>query len=527
MNFKKGIIFVFLIATCDLRLATCAMRTIMVKDAFGRPVARAVESQVLVKFKAATPEEKKKFAHEGIRAEKQGDISSSGWVSIQLPPGLSIEQALEYYRKNPNVLSVEPNRVYHPLKNINDPLLNQQYGLSNINAFGAWEFETGVSSPVKVAVIDTGVDGTHPDLDVGSKLDGDFTVFDPGTGANLGESSPSTDACGHGTAVAGVAAAAGDNAKGVAGLSWGSGTKILSLRIFDSGCDSASDAALANAIYYAVQRSTATGTRMVINMSLGECNPAVGPCVCGQAIIDAVNTALANNVVVVAAAGNLDATFNPNKQVTCPAKIPGVIAVGATNSFGSVASFSAVGPDVTVVAPGVSVATTKKGGSYEFNASGTSFASPYVAGLAALILSALPSATTTQVIDFIKNTADDFGLNGKDDSYGYGQINAYRALRLAKNGTLSGFEGETTPIAFPNPFRVSTHQRVSFAIPQSLVGSNLDIRIYNMSGELIRTLQGLTWDGTNDDGQSVASGVYIYFIKSDRGKGKGRLALIR
>ncbi|MBI4052128.1 MAG: S8 family serine peptidase [Elusimicrobia bacterium] len=526
MESRSLVILLLSFAFLRLPLLSIASDIVTVRDSYGRTYGRATKGYVLVKFKSGASNAQKSDSIQEIGAEKEGEIPAIGWTLLKLPPDLTLEQALEHYKKNSAVSEVQPNYVYRPLLTPNDALVNQQYGLSSINAFGAWEFEVGNSSAVTIAVIDTGVDGTHLDLDVGSKVDhSSARSYNTVTGAAAVDAP--TDSCGHGTVVAGVAAAASNNTAGVAGVSWGA--KILSLRVFDSGCDTTSDITLSSAVAYAVQRATSTGTRMVINLSLGGCPPDDGtftPCVCSSTLSDAMNLALANNIVVVAAGGN-QGSGNVNKYVECPAKISGVMAVGATDSASNVTSFSAVGPELDVTAPGLGVTGTKNGGGYEFNANGTSFAAPHVAGLAALILSALPTATTIQVIDFIQNSADDFGSVGFDASYGFGRVNAYRALRLVSRGTLSDFKGEEAPIAFPNPFRVSTQGRVSFGIPQSLLGSSFEIKIYDISGDLVKTLSTLSWDGKNDSGQPVASGVYIYLVKSGRGQAKGRLALIR
>ena len=431
---------------------------------------------------------------------------------------MSVENALAYYLSQPDVESAEPNIIYRPLGVLpSDPMVSLQSSLSNINAPGGWEFEKGLSPNVTVAVIDTGVDNSHPDLPAASKLLTAYARHFPNSGPDDGSYN---DICGHGTMVAGVASAATDNGVGIAGVSWGA--KILPIRVFDD-CNGTDETTIVKAVNYVVAKATTNPTdfgRVVINLSLGSTSTVSG------ALSDSIQSALNNNVVVVAAAGNADPANGIGYDVQFPAKFSGVIAVGATDSSDSRASFSTRGPELSVTAPGVSVLSTAKGGGYS-NGTGTSFSAPHAAGLAALILSADPSASTASVRSIMEQTADDLGSPGRDDDYGAGRINVFKAMRLVKRGTLSDFKGESEVTAFPNPFRFSSHRIVSFAVPPSLQGSDLEIRIYTMGGELVRTLKGLTWDATNDAGRRVASGVYLFRVRTDRGHSQGRLAVIK
>jgi subtilisin family serine protease len=224
----------------------------------------------------------------------------------------------------------------------------------------------------------------------------------------------------------------------------------------------------------------------------------------------------------VAAAGN-----DPASGVMCPGKIPGVISAEATDKNDNIANFSSSGPEAWVAAPGVDVLVTEgvvNGGGTGV-ASGTSFSSPHVAGLVALMLAADPTLTPTQVRTDLKMASDDLGPPGFDNFYGWGRINAFKTLRLIKRGTLADFQGEYKVIAFPNPAHFSNGS-VTFALPPSLQGSNLSIKMYTMSGELVRTLNGNTWDGKNDAGLMVATGTYIFLVKTDSGQARGRVAVV-
>ncbi|MCK5582977.1 MAG: T9SS type A sorting domain-containing protein, partial [Elusimicrobiales bacterium] len=160
-------------------------------------------------------------------------------------------------------------------------------------------------------------------------------------------------------------------------------------------------------------------------------------------------------------------------------------------------------------------------------ADGTSFSAPMVSGLAALIWSAKPSLSPQEVGDLMRESSGDLGTPGPDSSYGWGRINAFKALRLNATGSLADFEGEKKAIAYPNPFYVSRDKRISFAFPSSVSSEGLEIKIYNMEGELVRKIESLAWDGKNHIGNLAASGIYIFRIKTDEKTFQGKFALIR
>jgi thermitase len=303
------------------------------------------------------------------------------------------------FKSSPYVEYAEPNYIAHVFTTPNDPyfLSGDQWGMNRIEAPAAWDITTG-SDSVTVAILDTGVDLFHPDLS-GKLVSGyDFANED---------SNPQDDH-GHGTHVAGIAAAKTDNGTGVAGLSWGA--KIMPVKVLDD---------YGNGEYLHVAAGithAAENGADIINLSLGGSAPS-------SALEDAVQHAHALGCVVVAATGN------NNSSVSYPAGYPEVIAVAATDSYDQRASFSNYGPEVDVAAPGVSIRSTYwwGGSTYEW-LNGTSQASPHVAGLAALIWSVNPDLNNTQVESIIKQTADDLGVAGRDPYYGFGRINARRAL---------------------------------------------------------------------------------------------------
>lgn len=291
----------------------------------------------------------------------------------------------------PGIQYAEPNYSFSLLETYpSDAYFDDQYYLKNILAPQAWDYVTG-SPAVTIAVIDTGVDTGNPDL--AGKIVGGYDFVENDTLPQ--------DENGHGTFVAGVAAASTNNGSGVAGVSWGA--QIMPLRVLDR-YGNGSYANAAAAIIWAADQ----GAR-VINMSIGGSKYS-------QVLADAVDYAVQRGVVLVAATGNTGSPF-----VLYPAALPGVIAVGATDPYNNLAAFSNNGPQVDVVAPGVSIIGLGLDSPYVFS-SGTSMASPQVAGYAALLFSVPGVVYSSQVEEVILSTAKDLGAAGFDAYYGYGLI---------------------------------------------------------------------------------------------------------
>lgn len=330
----------------------------------------------------------------------------SGLVRVQVEPGREAETIATLLARG-DIDFATPNYIVQALGDPNDPEYWQQWSLNqfsdhDIDAPEAWDLDTGGDS-ITIAIIDTGIDLDHPDLQAKITSGYDFVNDD---------NSPDDDHfLSHGTHVAGIAAAIGNNGLGIAGVSWGA--RLMPLKVLNSfGSGSTFD--VAQAIYYAVDNGA-----QIINMSLGVQN-SQWPCSM-SAIEDAFNYAASHDVLVVVASGN-----DGQNGVNCPAAYDQVMAVGSTTSSDTRSSFSNYGPRLDIVAPGSTIYSTISGG-YGY-LSGTSMATPHVAGLAALIRSFDPSLSDNQVREVIQNTADDLGPAGWDQEYGYGRINAWRAL---------------------------------------------------------------------------------------------------
>ena len=308
----------------------------------------------------------------------------------------AVESALS---KNPKVKYVEKNFLHEVNFVPSDPGYSSQWHLPRISAPSGWDISVG-SSSTPIAGLDTGVDPTHPDL--AAKLLPGYNFVSNNTDIH--------DTHGHGTATAGVAAAIGNNGIGVAGVAWNN--PIMPI-VVASSTGSVSSSASASGIIYAADHGA-----KVINMSYG----GGGGSSTEQ---NAINYAWSKGLVLVAAAGN-----NSSSSPFYPAAFNNVVAVSATDKSDNRTSFTNFGSWVDVAAPGYYIYTTKRGGGYS-NWIGTSFSSPQVAGLAALILSLNPALSNAQVVDLIKSNADDLGSAGFDQYFGWGRINVFQAVSAA------------------------------------------------------------------------------------------------
>lgn len=340
-----------------------------------------------------------------LQLRPAGGVPALGVHAYVAPTAKAARSAVLALRSAPGVTWVELDGVRKPERSANDPLVKWQWPLVTLGAQKAWDRDIGATNPVIVAVLDTGVDGTHPDL-VGRVRPGyDFVDLDP---------NPS-DTHFHGTAVSGVIAAGTNNRVGVAGMSWGA--TILAERVLD-GENGGDDCSIAAAIVHATEAGAD-----VINMSLG------GPGACPQVLQQAIYQADNFGVVVVASAGNQYMQGNP---MNAPADCDAVLGVGATDQADRIGRFSERNSSVDICAPGVHILTTyrdpgsgKPGYAY---LDGTSLSAPYVAGVAALLRSKHPTWSSHEVIARLLATAHDLGSKGRDNVYGVGRLDAARAL---------------------------------------------------------------------------------------------------
>jgi len=320
--------------------------------------------------------------------------------------------------RSPAVQYAEPNFVLRATATPNDPMYTQEYGLNNtgqsggrsdadIDAPEGWDLAGLAAFPnsggVKVGIVDTGIDQSHPDL-VGKAV-GCATSYNSGVAIINGVCA---DDNGHGSHVSGTISANTNNGQGVAGVAFNSPIVMCKALATAAGTGLTSD--IANCINWTAKQGV-----KVISMSLGGGD--------NQTLKTAVQNAYASGtgVLLVAAAGNDgDGTLN------YPAAYPEVVSVAATDNRDQRASFSNANADVEIAAPGVNVQSTYTGGLY-MSLSGTSMATPHVAGVSAVIFDLNPTANAATVRSKLDAAVDDIGAGGRDPVFGFGRVNLCRA----------------------------------------------------------------------------------------------------
>ncbi len=361
-----------------------------------------------------------------------------GLFVLKVPRGeeLALAQQLSH---QPGIRYAEPDYILHAFPSTATPsdpyYADYQWQLPFINADTAWDTTTG-SNSITIAIIDTGVDQTHPDLAANIVSGYDFVSND---------SDPADDE-GHGTHVASIAAAVGNNGVGIAGMAWNA--RIMPVKVLDAtGTGALSD--VADGIRWAADNGAD-----VINLSLG------GPS-SSATLEDAITYAYNQGVLVVAAAGNEYESGNPTSY---PAAYDHVLAVAATDDTDGHASYSNSGSYVDVAAPGGDptdsydsnpehwiIGAYWQGSGYNYAwLAGTSQAAPHVAGLAALLLSINPALSPDELETIITDTAVDVQAAGWDEFSGYGRIDAAAAVAAVATAPTS------TPTPTPNPADTAT-----------------------------------------------------------------------
>ncbi|MEK6968501.1 MAG: S8 family serine peptidase [Nanoarchaeota archaeon] len=361
-----------------------------------------------------------------------------------------LQKVIAKFKTDPNIEAAEPNHIVHTTLTPNDPYFNSTgslsmsypdlWGMKKINAEAAWDQSTG-SASIIVADIDTGVDRNHPDLvgnmwvnteeipNNGVDDDNNGYIDDYYGWDYANDDNDPMDDHGHGTHTVGTIAAVGNNALGVVGVNWNA--KIMALKFLSAG-GSGDLAAGIRALQYAADM----GARISSNSWGCDC--------ANSAMDDAVKYEHDRGMVTVVAAGN----DNADAIDFSPADSDYSVTVAASDPTDLKASFSNWGEKIDVAAPGVYILSTRASvngmcdasrtiGSIYCVVSGTSMATPHVAGLAALLLSKNPSLSNEEVRQIIRGSTDDLGASGKDRDYGYGRINANNALLLSNTHPLT------------------------------------------------------------------------------------------
>ncbi len=373
-------------------------------------------------------------------------------VKLTVPLGTDIFAMIADYQADANVLYAEPNRIYVATEIPDDADFGEQWALNNTGQTGgtadadidvpeAWEIETG-NADVLIAIIDTGVDYTHEDLSGGrvrTDIDKDFVNGDD----------DAMDDHGHGTYVAGIAAADTNNEIGIAGIC--QGCQILPVKVLDSK-GSGSAASVAQGIQYAADQGA-----QIISMSLG----FPSNCGCSQTVANAINYAYERGSLLIAASGN----DGDKERLSYPAASPRVMSVGASDHNDQEASFSNRSSFLDIMAPGKDIYSLDPDNGYR-TASGTSAAAPHVSGVAGLVLSVEPNLGNAALWWRLYQTADNFpgttnsvatssaeitalgGLNPSEMPYQiylpsaanlrstFGRLNAHRAVKTSITGEM-------------------------------------------------------------------------------------------
>jgi len=429
MNWSDGHIVRDIVGKCGLAFILLGMLAFV--SLMGAPstfaqggTAAYANGQVIVRYKTAGNNQ----VNTAKGDQKVNDFPNIRGRVVKLGPGRSVDQAIQEYRRDPNVAYVEPNYIVRKSSGPNDPQFPQQWSLLNvgqtvvgtagkpgadIQAEPAWAVTTG-SSSIVVGVVDTGVDYTHPDLaaNVWSNPGG---IAGCGAGTHgynaITKSCDPKDDHNHGTHVSGTIGARGNNALGVVGVNWT--TQIMGLKFLDAnGSGTISDAIAA--IDFAIAAKQAGVNVRVLNNSWGGSGFS-------QALLDEINKAGENGILFVAAAGNNGLSVDSQPFYPCSYAASNLICVAATDQNDNLASFSNYGAaSVHLAAPGKYIVSTIRGGAYAMY-NGTSMATPHVSGAAALILSAPGQGglTVAQLKSAILNSADPIpALAGKTVSGG-------------------------------------------------------------------------------------------------------------
>ena len=353
------------------------------------------KSRILVQTRAGlddTQLQKILSRHGGRSGRRMKNIQTH---VVQLPADADERVAVELLLRNPHIKSAEIDKLVSPEQTGNDTYYKSAWHLPKIQAPAAWDASLGTG--VTIAILDSGIDGSHPDLQ--GKLVAGWNIYD--------NNSNTADVYGHGTKVAGSAAAASNNGTGVTGVAWNA--KLMPVRISDTA-GYAFFSTISEGVYWAADHGA-----KVVNISYA---------VQGSASVQAAaNYLRSKGGIVVNSAGNTGAADNTLANSA-------LITVSATGASDARPSWSSFGSYVDVSAPGAGIWTTVRGGGYAA-VSGTSFSSPITAGVVALMMSANTALKPTELENILKTTALDIGVAGTDDYYGTGRINAAAAVQKA------------------------------------------------------------------------------------------------
>lgn len=429
MNRHLTIMFTLIIAALlaagQAHLRTAHASKIKEPDQFAglsklsRRAPEIVPGRLLVKYRAGVSASHRKNVMMAAGARLERDLPTLGAHAIEVPQGADANAYAVMLRSRPEVEFVEPDYLVYPASDMvpDDPMYGSQWHLPAVSCPTAWGMTMG-SDQITIALCDTGVEATHPDL--ASKLVPGWNVVD-----NNADTSPVAS---HGTWTAGTAAATGNNSIGVASPALN--CKIMPVRVSSLSSGAALMSDLVAGIIWAADHGARVAS--VSYMAAGS-----------YAMTEAGNYIESKGGVLVMAAGN---TGTYNGVIDSPS----TIVVSGTDQTDQLAWFTTTGSYVDISAPGVSILTTAPGGGYQ-PVNGTSFSTPLVAGAIGLMMSLNPALTPAQIDTILKVSADDLGPAGWDSGYGWGRLNIGRAIGIVE-GMMMGSADTTRPaLGFAQP----------------------------------------------------------------------------
>jgi subtilisin family serine protease len=461
-----------------------------------------VKNELLVKLKDGTASRAASEIHQFTGAIVVEEFPDLGWQRIELPIGMSVSNAERRYKNLIDVETAQPNYYYHLLATPNDSQYASLYGMTRISAPQAWDLQTG-SSTVVVADIDTGMKLNHEDLidnlwvntgeTAGNNIDDDANGYiDDVNGYDFffNDSNP-TDENGHGTHTAGTIGAKGNNTLGVAGVNWN--VKIMPIKIYDSVGTTTTSTMLINAYNYVrIMKNRGVNIRAT-NNSYGGCAEACGFDQATKDAIDAIGNA---DVLQAFAAGNAgtnnDVTpFYPSNYTS-----PSIISVASSTTTDSRSGFSCFGAtSVDLAAPGSGILSTIMSGTGYGNLSGTSMATPHVAGAAALVAAQHPTLSAASIKATLMNTVD--------------LLPAWSGL-VKSNGRLNVFRALQTPtICSFSPSLVGQ----SVTVP----GGNYSVSVTSPTNCDYSATSNVNWITINGGNPSSGNGTINYTVAQNSG----------
>ena len=478
-----------MLTMCKSKLLLAAVISISVTNVLAAPPIEWVEGQIIVKPRAGLSDAQFAKILNKAKGRSVSKLQQINAHIVQVPPQAE-DAVIRALSHNPNIDYAEKDRLVAPNAiTPDDPKYASQWHLPKIQAPDAWGSTAGEG--ITVAILDTGVEASHPDL-VSNLVPGWNVV------SNNSDTSP---VMWHGTGVAGTVAATGNNATGVASVAWNA--RIMPIRITDRTDGVASWSAMANGFLWAADHGAD-----VANLSYGLSTDS-------STINNAAQYLRNKGGLAVAAAGNnnTDRGFADN---------PYLITVSATTSGDGRASYSNYGDNIDVAAPGSSIYTTYTNGGYK-SASGTSFASPATAGVVALIMAANPGLSPDEVEGILESSAMDLGDAGWDPLFGHGRVNAGDAVLIATQTSNSDTQAPAVTIVSPG-YNATVSGNVLVDVDASDNTGVSEVVLY-ANGQVVGTDRTapyqFSWDSTQVADGNATFTAYAYDAARNTGLSSG------